>query len=156
MKYFYVIAIVIISVALLAACAPAVLKAIAPAARGSASPSPVGLSPSPAASAARAKAVKITPADAKKRLDTETGIVLLDVRNADEYAAGHIKGSTLLPLDTIAAAESKISNKDTVIIVYCHSGRRSALAAAALVKMGYTNVNDLGGIMNWPYEVVKD
>jgi phage shock protein E len=98
----------------------------------------------------------ITPAEAKRRLDTEQGIVLVDVRTAEEYAAGHIPGSKLIPVESITAeAPAKLPDKNAVLFVYCRSGRRSAIAAADLMKMGYTQVYDLGGINSWPYEVVK-
>lgn len=98
----------------------------------------------------------ITPEDAKKRLDSEKGIILLDVREPDEYAVGHIKNSILFPLGTIESeAPTKLTDKNATIFVYCHSGRRSALAAATLVKLGYTKIFDLGGIINWPYEVIS-
>ena len=98
---------------------------------------------------------KLTPEEAKKRLDSEKGIILLDVREPDEYAQGHIKNSTLFPLGTIEAdASAKLTDKNATIFVYCRSGRRSALAADALVKLGYTKVFDFGGIIDWPYEVV--
>ena len=99
----------------------------------------------------------ITPTEAKKRLDTEQGIVLLDVRTAEEYAAGHIAGSILIPVDKIAAeAGTKLTDKNAVLFVYCRTGHKSAIAAAELVKMGYTQVFDLGGINSWPYGVVID
>jgi len=99
----------------------------------------------------------ITPAEAKRRLDTEQGIVLVDVRTAEEYAAGHIAGSILIPVETITAeAATRLPDKNAVLFVYCRTGHRSALAAAELVKMGYTQVFDLGGINSWPFEVVKN
>ena len=98
---------------------------------------------------------KLTPEEAKKRLDSEKGILLLDVREPDEYAEGHIKNSTLFPLGTIEAdASAKLTDKNATIFVYCRSGRRSALAAEILVKLGYTKVFDFGGIIDWPYEVI--
>jgi len=96
----------------------------------------------------------ITPADAKKRLDADKNIVLLDVRTAEEYAEKHIPGSLLIPLDVIeTTVTQKIADQKTTIFVYCRSGRRSVTAAESLVKLGYTDVYNLGGIMDWPYEV---
>lgn len=95
----------------------------------------------------------IKPEEAKKLLESDREIILLDVRTPSEYAEKHIPASTLIPLDQIEKeAPRKISNKDTQIIVYCRSGSRSVAAAKALVNMGYTNVNNLGGINSWPYD----
>jgi phage shock protein E len=98
----------------------------------------------------------ITPEEAKKRLDSEKGIALLDVRTKEEYDTGHIKGSILIPVDNLKEeAENKLKDKDASIFVYCRSGNRSTTAANILVNLGYKNVYNLGGINKWPYEVVK-
>lgn len=95
----------------------------------------------------------IKPEEVKKLLENDAEIILVDVRTPSEYAEKHIPASTLIPLDQIEKeAPSKISNKDTQIIVYCRSGSRSVAAAKALVNMGYTNVHNLGGINSWPYD----
>ncbi len=95
----------------------------------------------------------IKPEEAKKRLDGETGIILLDVRTQEEYDEKHIPDSILIPVDVIEKeAQTKLTDKNATIFVYCRSGRRSAIAAEALVKMGYTKVYNLGGINDWPYE----
>lgn len=100
--------------------------------------------------------MNISPEDAKKRLDSEKNIVLLDVRTKDEYEEKHIPGSLLIPVDVIEKeAASKLTDKNADIFVYCRSGRRSVTASEALVKMGYRNVYNLGGIIDWPYETVK-
>ena len=97
----------------------------------------------------------ISPADAKKRLAEEKGIVLLDVRRSEEFAVGHIEGSMLIPLGIIEKeAQLQLKDKNATIFVYCHSGRRSKIAADILVKQGYVNVLNLGGIIDWPYETV--
>jgi rhodanese-related sulfurtransferase len=81
----------------------------------------------------------ISPADAKERLDTEEGIILLDVRTLEEYTESHIPGSILIPVDVIdQEAQSTLTEKDAVIFVYCRSGRRSVIAAESLVGQGYT------------------
>ncbi|PAB61421.1 hypothetical protein CCE28_01610 [Anaeromicrobium sediminis] len=96
---------------------------------------------------------KITPSDAKERLDKEEGIILLDVRTKDEYAEKHIPNSLLISVDELEnQVEEKIPDKNTTIFVYCRSGRRSRIASEKLIEMGYTDVFDLGGIINWPYE----
>lgn len=99
----------------------------------------------------------ITPEQAKGLIDAG-GVVILDVRQPDEYAAGHIRGAVLLPVGEIEAqAATVLPDKNTKILVYCRSGNRSAVAAAALQTLGYTDVNDFGGIIDWPYDdyVVK-
>ncbi|WP_312832155.1 rhodanese-like domain-containing protein [Sedimentibacter saalensis] len=99
--------------------------------------------------------VKISPKDAKEIMDNEESIVL-DVRTKDEYDQGHIEGAVLLPLDEISSkAEEVLKDKKVKILVYCRSGNRSATAAKALINMGYENVFDFGGIIDWPYEIVK-
>jgi len=95
----------------------------------------------------------ISANEAKSRLDTEKGIVLLDVRTPEEYAEKHIPNSLLIPLDVLEKdATIKLVDKNAIIFVYCRSGNRSVTASEALVKMGYTNIYNLGGINNWQYE----
>lgn len=99
---------------------------------------------------------KISPAEAKKRLETEKGIILLDVRTKAEYQEKHIPKSTLIPVDVLEnEANSKIPDKNSEIFVYCKSGGRSARAVKILKKLGYTYINNLGGIMSWPYQTVS-
>ena len=106
--------------------------------------------------ATESKYNKITPAEAKKQLESNKSIILVDVRTEAEYKEGHIKGSILIPYDLIGKeAPAKLIDKTAKIIVYCRSGNRSGIATRELLKMGYTNVYDLGGIQDWPYEVVK-
>ena len=72
----------------------------------------------------------------------------------EEYDEGHIPGEILIPHTEIEArAEEVLTDKDQLILVYCRSGRRSKIAAEALVEMGYTNIKEFGGILDWPYEV---
>lgn len=110
-----------------------------------------------AAGAETAASGRITPAKAKELLATNSSAILLDVRTKDEFAAGHIAKAILLPYDEITAttAAKAIPAKDTTVVVYCRSGRRSAIAAVTLAKLGYSKVLDLGGIIDWPYETVK-
>ncbi len=94
----------------------------------------------------------VDPKEAKKRLDTETGIILLDVRTLEEHRKKRITGSMLLPVDQVEQeAMVKLPDKNATIFIYCRSGRRSAIAVETLIKLGYTDVCDLGGIINWPY-----
>ena len=100
--------------------------------------------------------MNITAEEAKKLMDTETGYVILDVRERDEYDTGHIPGAILIPYTQITEkAEKVLEEKDQLILVYCRSGRRSKIAAEALVELGYTNIKEFGGILDWPYEVEK-
>lgn len=100
--------------------------------------------------------VKITAEEAKHLMDGGEDVVILDVRTQEEFDEGHIEGALLLPDTEVAKkAQDVLPDKDAMILVYCRSGRRSALAADELVKMGYTDVRDFGGIIDWPYETVK-
>lgn len=95
----------------------------------------------------------ITPADAKAALDVDESIILLDVRTLDEYNVSHIPKSILVPLDSLELEiDNYISDKTQKVFVYCRSGRRSEIAANQLIELGYTNVFDLGGINDWPYD----
>ena len=87
-------------------------------------------------------------------MDTQE-VVILDVREQHEYDSGHIPGAVLLPVGTISkdTAAIVIDDLDVTLLVYCRSGRRSKLAAEDLVKLGYTNIKEFGGIIDWPYEV---
>lgn len=100
---------------------------------------------------------KISAADAKARMDSGDEIIILDVRTKEEYDAGHIKGAILVPNETIIDEQPELlQDLDAEILVYCRSGNRSAQAANKLLAIGYTNVVDFGGIIDWPYDVVKD
>ena len=99
---------------------------------------------------------QITAEEAKKIMDTQKNYVIIDARTQEEFAQGHIEGAILIPEYEISQkAEIHIPNKDELILVYCRSGRRSKIASEELVKLGYTNVKEFGGIINWPYDVVK-
>ena len=98
----------------------------------------------------------ITASEAKQMLDEQQGYVLLDVRTEQEYAEGHIPGALLIPNTELSEkAADLLPDKEQTILVYCRSGRRSAEAARTLADMGYTQVYDFGGIIDWPYEVEK-
>ncbi len=98
--------------------------------------------------------MNITAAEAKQIMDSQEGYIILDVRTQEEYDEGHIPGATLIPNTQIEArAEEVLTDKDQLILVYCRSGRRSKMAAEILVELGYTNIREFGGIINWPYEV---
>ena len=98
--------------------------------------------------------VNITAEEAKQIMDSEEGYIILDVRTQEEYDGGHIPGAIVISHEEIAEkAEEALTDKDQLILVYCRSGRRSKLAAEALVELGYTNIKEFGGIIDWPYEV---
>ena len=92
----------------------------------------------------------ITAEDAKKIMDSGEEHIILDVREQDEFDAGHIPGAILIPYTEIEnKAEEMLPDKNKLILVYCRSGRRSKIAAEALSKLGYTNVKEFGGIIDW-------
>ena len=98
--------------------------------------------------------MNITAEEARQIMDSEEGYVILDVRTQEEYDQGHIPGAILIPNTEIEArAEQELPDKDQLILVYCRSGRRSKLAADILVSLGYTDIREFGGIIDWPYEV---
>ena len=98
--------------------------------------------------------VNITPEEAKHIMDTEDGYVILDVRSQEEYEQSHIPGAIVIPHTEVdARAEDVLTDKNQMILVYCRSGRRSKMAAEVLVELGYTNIKEFGGILDWPYEV---
>ena len=96
---------------------------------------------------------QITQEEAKEMMDTQE-VIILDVREQDEYDDGHIPDAVLLPVGTIDedTAAEVISRKDSVVLVYCRSGNRSKTASSTLAELGYTNVYEFGGINTWPYE----
>ena len=103
----------------------------------------------------KAEYKKITSDEAKKMMETQKAIVV-DVRTLEEYNEGHIPNAISVPLETIEnEAETKLKNKDDLILVYCRSGRQSREAALKLIEKGYTNVIDFGGIKDWNGEIVK-
>lgn len=98
---------------------------------------------------------QISPSQAKSIMDSGKKCIILDVRTEEEYNEGHIKGAILIPDYEISEkAESILTDKNELILVYCRSGRRSKLASAELVRLGYTNVKEFGGILDWIYGTV--
>ena len=99
---------------------------------------------------------QITAEKAKAIMDSGKDYILIDSRTQEEYDEGHIEGAIMIPEYEIAKrAESELPHKNALILVYCRSGRRSKIASQALVDLGYTNVKEFGGIIDWPYEIVK-
>ena len=100
---------------------------------------------------------QITMDEAVTMMAQETGYIILDVRRPDEFAAGHIPNAINVANETIGTAElPELPDKDQLIMVYCRSGRRSKEAAEKLVKLGYTNIVEFGGILDWKGEIVTD
>ena len=98
--------------------------------------------------------MNITAEEAKGIMDREEGYIILDVRTQEEYDQGHIPGAIQISHEEIAEkAEDVLTDKNQLILVYCRSGRRSKIAAEILVDLGYTNIKEFGGILDWPYEV---
>ena len=97
---------------------------------------------------------QISQETAKEMMDTQQ-VIILDVREQEEYDSGHIPGAVLLPVGTIDedSAAQVIPDKDATLLVYCRSGNRSKTASAALAALGYTNIYEFGGINTWPYEI---
>lgn len=100
---------------------------------------------------------KITAEKAKKMMDENEQVILLDVRTVEEFDEKHIDGAILIPdYEIDDRAETDLPDKDALILVYCRSGRRSEIAANDLISLGYTNVYDFGGIIDWSYETVGE
>lgn len=98
----------------------------------------------------------ITASEAKELMETLDSYTIVDVRTLEEYNEGYIEGAILLPDYEVSAKASEVLKDPSAnVLVYCRSGRRSKLAAQALVDLGYTNVYDFGGIIDWPYETLK-
>ena len=98
---------------------------------------------------------QITMDEAVTMMAQETGYIILDVRRPDEFATGHIPNAINVPNEIIGTAEiPELPDKDQLIMVYCRSGRRSKEASEKLVKLGYTNIVEFGGILDWKGETV--
>ena len=99
---------------------------------------------------------QISMDEAGTMMERESGYIILDVRRPDEYATGHIPNAINVPNENIGTNEiSQLPNKDQLIMVYCRSGRRSKEAAEKMVKLGYTNIVEFGGILDWKGESVS-
>ena len=96
---------------------------------------------------------KITAVEAKDMID-DGNVTVVDVRGDEEYASGHIPGAILTPNESIGEEQPpNLPEKDEVLLVYCRTGVRSKEAAHKLLNLGYTQVYDLGGIVDWPYDI---
>ena len=105
--------------------------------------------------AGRAQVRRISAKEAKAIMDSGEAVTVLDVREPYEYRSGHIQNAVLLPSGNVASQSARVlPDKNAKILVYCLSGGRSSASAHELVRLGYTNVFDFGGIANWPYNVM--
>jgi len=95
----------------------------------------------------------VNPEKGKALLEEDADMVLIDVRTPEEYNSGHIPNSVNIPLDQIEKVIESEYDVDVPLMVYCRSGSRSATAAAILKNLEYQTIYDLGGIINWPYEI---
>lgn len=104
----------------------------------------------------QAKYRKISSKDAKEAFDSQDDITIVDVRTEGEFNSGHIADAINIPLDVVVdSVLEKFPNKDEKLYLYCRSGNRSSQAARLLVKQGYTNIYDFGGVNNWSYGLVN-
>lgn len=93
----------------------------------------------------------------KADLDEGKDFILLDVRTPEEYEEGHIEGALNIPLKELAyEVENEIPDVETAIYLYCRSGVRVITAGHILYDLGYENIYNMGGILSWPYEIVRD
>ncbi|WP_308780446.1 rhodanese-like domain-containing protein [uncultured Clostridium sp.] len=136
MKKLYVIVIMILSVFIISGCSTVMKEDVTKSTENS-------------------SVMKMTAKEAKAEID-KGDVIILDVRTNEEYISGHIENSILIPVNEIEKeVENILKDKEQKVLIYCRSGNRSSQAAKLLVKMGYTNVYDFGGIKDWPYEIVK-
>ena len=100
---------------------------------------------------------QISQEEAKQMMTRDDGHIIVDVRRQDEYDAGHIPGAILIPNESIGTEQpEQLPDKDQIILIYCRSGRRSKEAAQKLADMGYTNICEFGGIIDWTGEITTD
>ncbi len=136
LKKLYVIVIMILSVFIISGCSTVMKEDVTKSTENS-------------------SVMKMTAKEAKAEID-KGDVIILDVRTNEEYISGHIENSILIPVNEIEKeVENILKDKEQKVLIYCRSGNRSSQAAKLLVKMGYTNVYDFGGIKDWPYEIVK-
>lgn len=100
--------------------------------------------------------VSISMNEACEMMGKESGYIILDVRRIDEFSQGHIPGAINVPNESIGSSEiSELPDKDQLIFVYCRSGRRSKEASSKLASLGYTNIYEIGGILDWKGDIEK-
>ena len=97
---------------------------------------------------------RISQDEAKQMMTRDDGHIIVDVRRRDEYDAGHIPGAILIPNESIGTEmPEQLPDRNQVILVYCRSGRRSKEAAQKLANLGYSNLYEFGGILDWKGEI---
>ncbi len=108
---------------------------------------------------------KLSFAESKEMMERDPDVRVADVREEQEFATGHVENAVNLPLTALidvppeegeAFADAVLPGKDAPVLVYCRTGRRSVMAAEALVRFGYTRVLDMGGLEGWPYGLAYD
>ena len=115
-----------------------------------------GCAASPEESGGKINYQQVTAAEAVSLMDTEEEYIILDVRTREEYENEHIPGAICIPNETIGAKEiPELPDKNQLILVYCRSGNRSKQAAEKLAALGYTNIVEFGGIIDWPGDTVS-
>ena len=121
-------------------------------------PSPALSPPATEGAAAESAGYKtISPEDVKKLMDSGGDIIIADVRTAEEFSVGHLTGAVNIPVETISDEKpEELPDLNAMIIIYCRTGNRTRTAYEKLAALGYTNVNDMGGIVDWPYETVTE
>ena len=99
---------------------------------------------------------QITADQAKNIMDNEKNYIIVDARTPEEFKEGHIPNSINIDYEeTKEKSADFLPDKNQLILIYCRSGRRSKIAAETLVSLGYTNIKEFGGIIDWPYDIVK-
>ncbi|MCI6353385.1 MAG: rhodanese-like domain-containing protein [Firmicutes bacterium] len=99
---------------------------------------------------------KISAEDAYEMMVSQE-VVVVDVRTREEYDGGHIENAVLVPNESIGSEMPEtLPDKEATLLIYCRSGRRSKDAAQKLLALGYQSVYDFGGVIDWPYELVKE
>lgn len=99
--------------------------------------------------------IKLSHAEAKKLMDSDRELIVVDVRTREEFEENYIDGARLIPLDTLRdKAELMLPDKNSRIMVYCRSGKRSRQAAEILDGLGYVSIYDMGGLIDWPFELI--
>ena len=111
----------------------------------------------PIASATSVSTSVISPQQAWKYMQKHPEAIVIDVRTPEEFQSGHIPGAINLPLAAIVSGNIPVtfSDKSRTYLVYCRSGRRSAAAVRLLSSLGYRSLYDFGGILDWPYDIVR-
>ena len=100
---------------------------------------------------------QVSGEEAMEMMQTESGYLIVDVRTAQEYAAGHLPNAVNIPNESIGKEmPPQLPDTEQLIFVYCRSGRRSKEAAQKLADMGYLNIVEMGGINDWPGEITKE